>query len=503
MLLNCFLVIAAGFRAVRATRGLGITATSIIEPQPSTALVSRRSVSWRRLGRGALLIALALLVGFVSLRGSFREVERTPYFNDESRWINRADFLKETLHPFSAFWEDRYIVRAQPPMGSYIIGLGLLVQGQDLNTNNPWIFEYGFSPDISWNVIDGAMPSRADLFAARRTNAVAGAVAVVSLFLLVAEFTNWLGGIAGALFLAVNPLQLYLSSLGVSDELFVALFALSALAALFFARAPSWPRALLLGLLIGMGTSTKLSPIFVGFALAAGGAALVIQPLINRLPKVGRLWRAIPGTNAPNSARVGWMLITVPLVAMLFCFVTFPYLWPAPRTRTLFLFDYRASEMDAQAQLFPSAAIDNRIEALKRIWEQFQNSYSTTAKYTHLLHGHAGGYIDQHGFDVPLGAIGLALLAVIVIRRGIMSPSFLAAFVLICEAGVITLALRVDFERYYGPILFVLAVGVGVACGSVAAAGLRWTGASRRSLAGDAAGPKWTERFRSPLRGGA
>jgi 4-amino-4-deoxy-L-arabinose transferase-like glycosyltransferase len=255
-----------------------------------------------------LLVAIACALVFVSLRGSFRELERTPYFNDESRWINRADFLKEALHPFSSFWEDRYIVRAQPPMGSYIIGLGLLAQGRSLDTNGPWIFEYGFSPDISWNVIGGAMPSRADLFAARRTNAIAGAIAVVSLFLLVTEFTNWFGGLFGALFLAVNPLQLYLSSLGVSDELFMALFALSALAALYFARAPSWPRALLLGLLIGMGTSTKLSPIFVGFALAAFGAALVIQPLINRLPKIGTLWRAIPGTNAPNSSRVGWML---------------------------------------------------------------------------------------------------------------------------------------------------------------------------------------------------
>lgn len=415
--------------------------------------------------RRAHLVVISLLLAFVSLRGSFREVERTAYFNDESRWINRADFLKEALHPFSSFWEDRYIVRAQPPMGSYIIGLGMLVQGQNLETNGPWIFEYGFSPDITWNVIGGAMPSRDDLFAARRTNAVAGAVAVVALFLLVTDFTNWIGGIAGALFLAVNPLQLYISSLGVSDELLLALFALSALAALYFARAPSWPRALLLGLLIGMGTSTKLSPIFVGIALAVGGVILIIQPLINRLPAIGRLWRMIPGTNAPGSARVGWQLISVPLVAMIFTFVTFPYLWPAPRTRILFLFDYRASEMDAQGKIFPGAAIKTRWNAAQRIWTQFQDYYSTTAKYTHLLHGAAGSYIGQHGFDVPLGLLGLALLVVIVLRRGIMSPSFLAAFVLLSEAGVIFMALRVDFQRYYGPILFVLAVGVGVAIG--------------------------------------
>jgi len=416
---------------------------------------------------------ISLLLAFVSLHGSFRDVKRTAYFNDESRWINRADFLKEALHPFSVFWEDRYIVRAQPPMGSYIIGLGLLVQGQDLNTNSPWIFEYGFSPDISWNVIGGAMPSRADLFAARRTNAVAGAIAVVALFLLVTHFTNWIGGAAGGLFLALSPLQLLLSSLGVSDELFVCLFALSALAALHFARAPSWPRALLLGLTIGVGTSTKLSPIFVGIALAAGAAILVAQPLINRIKGAGRLWRRLPGANAPGSSRYGWMLISVPLVATIFTIMSFPYLWPAPKTRITFLFKYRADEMNSQAHIFPAAAIHDRWEAASRTWEQFQNHYSTTSKYTHYLHGAFGSYVDRHGFDVPLALLGLVLLVVLVVRQGIMSPAFLAAFVLIAEGGVIFMALRVDFQRYYGPILFVFAVGVGVAVGQL------WSGLTR------------------------
>jgi hypothetical protein len=305
MLLNCRA--ESAYRSVQAARGSSITVSTIDHLQ-SMPISARRSLARRLIASRVHLVLISLLLAFVSLKGSFREVERTNYFNDESRWINRANFIKEALHPFSAFWEDRYIVRAQPPMGSYLIGLGLLAQGRDLNTNGPWIFEYGFSPDISWNVIGGAMPSRDDLFAARRTNAVAGAIAVVALFLLVTHFTNWVGGVAGALFLAVNPLQLYLSSLGVSDELFMALFALAVLAALHFARAPSWPRAILLGLAIGMGTSTKLSPIFVGFALAGAGGLLIIQKHINRLPKLGSLWRAIPGTNLPGSARTGWLL---------------------------------------------------------------------------------------------------------------------------------------------------------------------------------------------------
>ncbi len=161
------------------------------------------------------------------------------------------------------------------------------------------------------------------------------------------------------------------------------------------------------------------------------------------------------------------MLISVPLVATIFTIMSFPYLWPAPKTRAVFLFQYRAHEMDSQAVIFPDAAIHNRWEAAQHVWRQFQNNYSTTSKYTYFLRGVFGTYIDRHGFDVPLAVLGLVLLIVIVIRRGIMSPSFLAAYVLIAEGGVIFMALRIDFQRYYGPILFVFAVGVGVAVGQI------------------------------------
>ena len=198
-----------------------------------------------------------------------------------------------------------------------------------------------------------------------------------------------------------------------------------------------------------------------------GGAALVVQPLLNRVKGVGTLWGGIPGTNAPGSGRVGWMLISVPLVAVMFTILTFPYLWPAPKTRTIFLFQYRAAEMESQARIFPAAAIHNRWEAAQWVWRQFQEQYSTTSKYSHDLHGVLGSYVDRHGLDVPIALAGLVLLGIIVIRRGIMSPAFLAAFVLVGEGGVIFMALRINFQRYYGPILFIFAVGVGVFAGQL------------------------------------
>ena len=96
---------------------------------------------------------------FFALWQSSADLHTSPFHPDESRWVNRAVYLDELRHPLSSFWQDRYLTRAQPPMGSYIIGLGLLLQGQDLHTNGPWDFQYGFETAITWNVSHGNMPT--------------------------------------------------------------------------------------------------------------------------------------------------------------------------------------------------------------------------------------------------------------------------------------------------------------------------------------------------------
>ncbi|MER3486101.1 MAG: hypothetical protein C4345_09155, partial [Chloroflexota bacterium] len=84
-----------------------------------------------------------------------------------------------------------------PPIGSYVTGLGLLLQGHDLDTNAAWVFERGDERNIVWNVVKGAMPSQSDLIAARRTSAVIGALTVVTLFALVSRLSHWAGGLVG------------------------------------------------------------------------------------------------------------------------------------------------------------------------------------------------------------------------------------------------------------------------------------------------------------------
>src|SRR5690606_2482950 len=78
--------------------------------------------------RWIAISALCLAVFFFALWQSSGDLHVSPFHPDESRWINRATYLDELRHPLSSFWQDRYLIRAQPPMGSYIIGLGLLLQ---------------------------------------------------------------------------------------------------------------------------------------------------------------------------------------------------------------------------------------------------------------------------------------------------------------------------------------------------------------------------------------
>src|SRR5262245_30818032 len=187
---------------------------------------STRDRSWR------FLLLLSVLVFSVSLWQTSARLDLTRYHPDESRWINRAHYINDLTDPTGDAWADRYLTRGQPPMGSYMIGLGLLLQGRDVTTNGPWNFEYGDEYNVNWNSIMGNMPSRADLEAARRFNTVLGGLTCVFIFLIVAQLTNWVGGLTGGVFMAINPLQITLSSQALADASLVFIIALTALAAM-------------------------------------------------------------------------------------------------------------------------------------------------------------------------------------------------------------------------------------------------------------------------------
>lgn len=144
--------------------------------------------SWRAYRRRSRLVdivimALIFVVAFVTYLSG---MEETAFHQDESRWINRAHYLEDLFDPFGPTWNDQYLTRGQPPVGSYMMGAGLLLQGRDLDTNKA----YDFRRTREFNEAFGTMPEHADLMAGRRWNSFLGAVSASIVYLVVRQLTN-------------------------------------------------------------------------------------------------------------------------------------------------------------------------------------------------------------------------------------------------------------------------------------------------------------------------
>ena len=415
--------------------------------------------NWRR----SLIVAvMALFVFGFSYWDSSSQLRTSPFHPDESRWINRAYYLRETLDPLGPVWTDRYLIRGQPPMGSYITGIGLLAQGRDLTTNGPWDFQFGFESNVAWNVTRGNMPTESDLIAVRRANMVIGAMTCVALFLIVSQLTNLAGGIAAAVFLAIHPLHQYLATLGTSDAVFTTFVALSVLAAIWLAKRPSWWRALLFALAMAAGASTKLSPLALAVGMGMTGVVLLLDLWLRRLPYIGKPWSWISRTERGTERKLGWMLTIQPVLVSMLFIISYPYLWPAPIERTRILFDFRRFEMNNQAGFWPQAAITSRIEAVERSWQNLNERYSSSDRLIAALGDLFGQEWFGLGIDLYVATPGIASLIFLAWRNGIASPHALATLTIGGQSALILAALGVDFNRYYLPLLFTAAMGVGV-----------------------------------------
>jgi hypothetical protein len=430
----------------------------------------RRGIGWIAPGHAArpFLIALILLVFLFSLWQNTNGLTVSKFHPDESRWINRAHYIEDLLHPTSDTWSDSYLVRGQPPMGSYVIGLGLLLQGRDVTTNNPWDFNHGDENNITWNAIYGNMPAHGDLMAARRTNAVLGALTIVFTFIIITWLTNWIGGLVGALFLAINPLQTYLSSMALSDAFLTFDIALAGVVIMLLARRPSWPKAILLGILLGFGASDKLTPLFLSFGLGAFGLLLMADPYLRRAPGLGRAWRAISHTEPVKVRRISWLLLALPAITGATFVLSYPYLWSAPYRRTMNLINFREYEMKNQARIWPDRALNTRGEALDRIWTSMRDIYTSTGRLIEGVGNALGHNWGTSGFDQWLEVAGIVVFLGLVLRYGIASEHGLAFALLGGQALGIVLGIKVDFNRYYLPLLLFLSVSFGVLVGVAA-----------------------------------
>jgi hypothetical protein len=402
-------------------------------------------------------IVIALVLFTFSFMVNNDHVETTELHPDETRWLNRAYYLEDFLDPFGPTWQDYYLTRGQPPGGSYLMGLGLILQGQPTDSVGVWDFNFGVSwtrdVDTTWNQLAGATPSDEVLIAGRRTNAVVGALVVVFAFAVTSMLTNRFGGTVAGLFLAYHPLHITLSTQALSDELLALMLGVAFVAAFQFARRPGIGWALLLGIAIGIGAGTKLAPMALSFVLSGYGVIWLLW----QLRQQGRSYLSW------SLSRFAWLLIAQPIISGITFVAMYPYLWVSPIRNSLNLLDFRRQEMASQARIWTHASVDGPVGAFTRYGEQLHDAYSSTRDAQVTIADRLGFTVSNPvSFDLIFVAIGAILLMRIVIQRGLWSPHALVATLMVAEVGAVTVGLGVDFYRYYLPVLLVNSVLVGV-----------------------------------------
>ncbi len=92
-----------------------------------------------------------------------------------------------------------------------------------------------------------------DVTTARRTSAIVGALTVVSVYFIVSRLTNPVGGAMAGIFLTFHPLMSHLATFAGSDAVLGLLIGIAAIAAYCLADRPSWLRAILLDVILGLG----------------------------------------------------------------------------------------------------------------------------------------------------------------------------------------------------------------------------------------------------------
>ena len=410
---------------------------------------------------------VAIFVFTISFLVNLKTVHSTTFHPDESRWINRAHYLGDLKNPLGDIWSDRYLLRGQPPFGSYITALGLILQGNDTATNEPFDFHYGNESSITWEAGRNAIPSQEDLIAARQTNAAIGALTAALLAVILAKITNLAGGLVGGIIFAVNGLQEYLSSTALSDATLGLILVVATLATMRLVVKPGWFWTIVLGVIFGAGMSAKLSPIALAIGFAVIGLLFLLRGLLVRIPGVRRPINYLAHGQEARTDRLGWMFLSLPFIAFAVFVLSYPYVWSKPIGRTQILFDFRTQEMKSQARIWPNLKISDRWDALGTLWHTFQDIYPSSEKLFVWLSDNTPFPSGVPSIDIFLVGIGLVLAFVTVIRTG-FATRLAAAFILLGgQATAIIVGLRVDFNRYYLPILLFGAFCIGYLVGEV------------------------------------
>lgn len=426
----------------------------------------------RRRRVDAIVFLIIFLGGFL---WSGSGVEEQNYHLDESRWINRAHYLSDLGDPFGPTWNHQYLTRGQPPVGSYSIGLGLILQGRDLKTNPAW----DFRRPRPWNEAYGHLPNNADLMAARRWNSLLGAASAAVLYLTVRHLTNPIGGIAAAVALLSNPLEIWYNQIALADSTLTLTLAALYLATVLFMRKPRWWLAIAIGILIGLGGGNKFTPLALAVPFAGIGGLLLLRGWWFRLrhARIGNstIWRL------PAFSDMSWMLISTPFVALATFVISYPYLWPAPIQRTIYMLNFRQMEMDNQYRLNPHFQTNSPLESLQMAFEMLGNKWSSTLQISRWLHVESVGTIVSSA-DLWLAMAGIVVLTIVGLKKGLRSAELITAALIVFQLMTIILSMRVAFERYYLPIMVGEFLAIGVFVGYIVAPW--WPGKRQIDLTG-------------------
>jgi 4-amino-4-deoxy-L-arabinose transferase-like glycosyltransferase len=389
-------------------------------------------------------VLLALLFFALSLAINLGALPTTPTHPDETRWMNRAYYVRDLADPFGPTWQDYVTTRGQPPLGSIVMGIGLAIQGRDLDATGVWDFAYG----SDWNERAGAVPAEEDRHAARRTNAVIGAMVAGLAFVLGRLLTNRVGGGIAAGFVAFHPLHITLSTQALSDQTLALLLMLIFITGWSFARKPTWTRAILLGILLGLGGSVKLSPLLLSAPLALFG---VMRLVIDR---------------DRSGVDYALKLLAQPVVALTTFVASYPYLWPAPIRRTWNLYAFRASEMEGQSEAWPEVAVASPLDALGRFGRYLTNDRSVTGSIIQFVYDGLGIDHAATGLDYIPAVAGIVILIWWIAKRGFWTPAAMVGLLMGAEAGALVFGMKTDFYRYHLPIVIIMAGCIGIGTGT-------------------------------------
>jgi hypothetical protein len=418
---------------------------------------SRRGEHSRLAFRTILDFALMVAMFWVAFSANRDMIDQTKFHPDESRWLNRAYFVEDIFDPYGSAWQDYYITRGQPPLGSYVIGLGQLVQGGSLHPALVWDFYYSAS---NWNQIAGAMPTAEDLERGRNTSAFMGGLAVACVYLLVRLLTNPIGGVAGAFLLAWHGLSIRIGSQSLSDQTLLFTLGLVFLCAFAFMRRPNWPWAIALGIAFGLGGAAKLTPLLLSLAAVGIGMLVLLRFLVYPRSRAGR--------RADRSLAL--KLIMQPVIAFATFVAVSPYLWPNPILRTKNLFDFRVQEMESQGQILNNVAVTGIVNLFFRMSNRYNLGYDQQTSWK--IFQEINERFDTNltmivGLDLMVAAAAIPFCVAIAIRYGLRSAHFLVVALLGAEAAMVIIGLRSDLYRYYLPIVLIMFICVGIMVGMV------------------------------------